>query len=197
MKASSSCSGQPVARADICTGFGNQPSRAPRQIASRLRPTFCSVAGRRRMRFVLAVMLSSAWSKCTRVEARCCRVGVCQSIEPHMKYNAHNWRSRAYSRTLRPKAPYCEWPNERCRSIWGYLWGYADLSDRRNAIISPERLRASIPTLASTLSPLVWADALVAKSVDATDLKSVDRKVVPVRVRPGAQNSREEYFLTN
>lgn len=32
----------------------------------------------------------------------------------------------------------------------------------------------------------VFVDALVAEQVDAADLKSVDRKVVPVRFRPSA-----------
>ena len=48
---------------------------------------------------------------------------------------------------------------------------------------------------ASMAGSLLCVHALVAKSVDATDLKSVDRKVVPVRVRPGAQNSKEEYCI--
>jgi len=46
--------------------------------------------------------------------------------------------------------------------------------------------RASRETVASAWST---SDAPVAESVDATDLKSVDRKVVPVRVRPGAPSS--------
>jgi hypothetical protein len=42
----------------------------------------------------------------------------------------------------------------------------------------------SIPTLASIFRERTCAP--VAESVDATDLKSVIRKGVPVRVRPGA-----------
>ena len=36
-------------------------------------------------------------------------------------------------------------------------------------------------------------NALVAEQVDAADLKSVDRKVVPVQVRPGAPDILLEY----
>ena len=43
----------------------------------------------------------------------------------------------------------------------------------------------SIPTLASTI-----CDAPVAEWVDATDLKSVGRKALQVRVLPGAPKSR-------
>ena len=44
----------------------------------------------------------------------------------------------------------------------------------------------SIPILAS--NPLRNAQARVAESVDAADLKSADRKVMPVRLRPRAPN---------
>lgn len=42
-----------------------------------------------------------------------------------------------------------------------------------------------------------FVDALVAEQVDAADLKSVDRKVVPVRFRPSAPNILLEYQALN
>lgn len=69
---------------------------------------------------------------------------------------------------------------------WVSWWGHRE--NRRAKLRSIRRFeRLSLPTLASTLHD----DAPVAEWVDATDLKSVGRKAMQVRLLPGAPAFRE------